>query len=112
MTNCFDILIDSFLDNKIGIDTGFLSESLSSGLQKNIRELQEQDLMTSAGIGNNKQKDPSQKVRSDKIYWMDKSHSNRYETEFLQMIEDFITYLNSTCYTGINSYEFHYTLYV
>jgi SM-20-related protein len=111
MNNCFDTLIDGFIENKIGIDTCFLSESLSEGLQQNIQQLKSEDLMTSAGIGNNKHNDLNQQVRSDKIYWMDKSHSNRYEKEFLQKMEDFINYLNDTCYTGINSYEFHYALY-
>ena len=47
MNNPFDLLIDSYLDNKIGIDPGFMSKSLSDGLQQNILH---------------------QKMRSDKIY--------------------------------------------
>jgi len=37
MTGQFDSLIDSYLDNKVGIDTGFLTEALSGGLHNNIR---------------------------------------------------------------------------
>ena len=111
MNSPFDILIDSYLDNKIGIDTIFLNKELSEGLHRNILQLLEDRLMTSAGIGNRDVKDAKQKTRSDKIYWMDKSHTNVYEQEFLQLAEDFIGYLNSTCYTGINSYEFHYAVY-
>ena len=40
MNNQFDLLIDSYLDNKIGIDTGFLNETLVNGLQQNILQLQ------------------------------------------------------------------------
>jgi SM-20-related protein len=111
MSNPFDVLIDSFLDNDIGIDAGFLSESLSGGLQQHIRQLGEQENMIAAGIGNNNVKDTSQKMRSDKIYWLDKSHGNIFEQEFLQHVEEFISYLNQTCYTGINAYEFHYAVY-
>ncbi len=111
MQQPFEKLIDSFLGNKIGIDTNFFSESLSTGLQQNIFQLQEDEMMHAAGIGNNQKKDSNQKYRGDKIYWMDKSHDNRYEKEFLQLIDNFISHLNSTCYTGINSYEFHYTVY-
>lgn len=111
MKNPFDLLIDSYLENKIGIDPGFLSKSLSDGLQQNILQLQKDQLMTVAGIGNEAVKDQHQKMRGDKIYWMDKSHSNQYEQEFLQLAEDFIDRLNSTCYTGINGYEFHYAVY-
>ena len=111
MNNQFDLLIDSYLDNNIGIDEGFLSEGLSNGLQQNILQLQKDDLMTLAGIGNETVKDSQQKMRGDKIYWMDKSHDNIYEQEFLQRVESFIEYLNQTCYTGINGYEFHYAVY-
>ena len=111
MNNQFDLLIDSYLDNNIGIDEGFLSEALSNGLQQNILQLQKDDLMTLAGIGNETVKDSQQKMRGDKIYWMDKRHDNIYEQEFLQRVESFIEYLNQTCYTGINGYEFHYAVY-
>jgi SM-20-related protein len=111
MYNQFDLIIDSYLDNKVGIDTGFLNKNLSMGLQQNILQLQKDDLMTLAGIGNDEVKDDNQKMRGDKIYWLDKSHNNIYEQEFLHRVEDFIDRLNSTCYTGINGYEFHYAVY-
>ena len=111
MTNPFDLLIDTYLDNNIGIDAAFMSESLSKGLQENVLQLQKDDLMTAAGIGNLEIKDANQKMRGDQIYWMDKSHDNVFEQEFLQLAEDFIERLNSTCYTGINGYEFHYAVY-
>ena len=111
MNNKFDLLIDSYLDTKVGIDSGFLDARLSEGLHQNIIQLQKEDKMVAAGIGNNEVKDAHQKMRGDKIYWMDKSHDNIYEQEFLQQVEDFIRYLNSTCYAGINGYEFHYAVY-
>ncbi|MES2849255.1 MAG: 2OG-Fe(II) oxygenase [Bacteroidota bacterium] len=111
MDNRFDLLIDTYLENNIGIDAGFLNKALSAGLHQNIEDLQSDGLMTAAGIGNETVKDAGQKMRSDKIYWMDKSHDNIFEQEFLQLAEDFIERLNSTCYTGINAYEFHYAVY-
>ena len=111
MYNQFDLLIDSYLDNKVGIDAGFLNENLSRGLQQNILQLQKDDLMTLAGIGNEGVKGAKQEMRGDKIYWLDKSHNNIYEQEFLEQVEGFIDHLNSTCYTGINGYEFHYAVY-
>lgn len=111
MKNQFDLLVDSYLDNKVGIDDGFLSKKLATGLQQNILQLQEDDMMTKAGIGNEKVIDTTQKMRGDEIYWMDKKHNNVYEKEFLLLVEEFINHLNSTCYTGINDYEFHYAVY-
>jgi len=111
MNNRFDLLIDSYLDTKVGIDPGFLTEALSTGLQQNILELQQEELMTAAGVGNEVIKDLNQKMRGDKIYWMDKNSANLYEQQFLGLVEDFIAHLNKTCYTGINAYEFHYAVY-
>jgi SM-20-related protein len=111
MNNRFDLLIDSYLDTKVGIDPGFLTEALSTGLQQNILELQQEELMTAAGVGNEVIKDLNQKMRGDKIYWMDKNSANVYEQQFLGLVEDFIDHLNKTCYTGINAYEFHYAVY-
>jgi SM-20-related protein len=111
MPQSFDTLIDSYLNNNIGIDATFLSKTLSDGLHQNILQLQKEDKMTVAGIGNDYLKDATQKIRSDSIYWMDKKHENIFEQEFLSQMEDFIGHLNDTCYTGINSYEFHYAVY-
>lgn len=111
MDNQFDLLIDSYLDKKVGIDAAFLGKELSLGLQQNILQLQRDELMVKAGIGNNTIKDATQKIRGDKIYWMDKKHDNVYEQEFLLLIEGFIDRLNSTCYAGIDDYEFHYAVY-
>jgi len=111
MEEPFQLLIDSYLDNKIGIDPAFISERLAKGLQLHIRQLHHDDMMTSAGIGNQAVKDSSQKIRGDKIYWLDKSHTNIFELEFMQLVEEFIRHLNQTCYTGINGYEFHFAVY-
>jgi SM-20-related protein len=111
MGHPFDILINSYLDDNIGIDNNFLTAELAAGLQQNIFQLQEDDQLLTAGIGNGTIKDTTQKMRGDKIYWMDKSHNNSFENEFLQLAENFINHINSTCYTGINACEFHYAVY-
>ena len=111
MPQQFDLLINTYLDSKVGVAPRFLTKALSQGLQQNIHQLQKDNLMTNASIGNDDIKDPNQKMRSDKIYWLDKKHNNLFENEFLQRVEDFIAYLNETCYAGINACEFHYAVY-
>ncbi|MDB5202179.1 MAG: 2OG-Fe(II) oxygenase [Ferruginibacter sp.] len=106
----FDQLIDSYLENKVGITENFMSEELCDGLRQNIITLEEDNQLRSAGIGN-EENDGRQKMRSDRTYWMDKTHPNQFEQEFLQLAEDFIGRLNDTCYAGINDYEFHYAVY-
>ena len=111
MNQQFDLLIDSYLNDHIGIAPAFLTQKLSAGLQQNIMQLQKDEMMTTAGIGNEEVKDANQKMRSDKIYWLDKKHDNHFENEFLLQAENFIEHLNNTCYAGINAYEFHYAVY-
>lgn len=107
----FDELINSFTDTNVGICEHFLSKELAGLLQQDLQALDANNMMLPAGIGNNQIKDLNQKKRSDKIYWLDKNNNNPNETAFLEQVEAFITYLNETCYTGINAYEFHYALY-
>lgn len=111
MKDNFDVIVNSYINNDIGIDTNFLSPELSAGLYQNIRHLQAENMMTPAGIGNDNIKDPHQQMRSDCIYWMDTSHSNIFEQEFLQLAQKFTDHINKNCYTGLNSFEFHYAVY-
>ncbi|HTN18129.1 MAG TPA: 2OG-Fe(II) oxygenase [Chitinophagaceae bacterium] len=50
-------------------------------------------------------------VRTDVIYWLDRAHNDTVENDFFDLMDAFVLHLNSTCYTGITGYEFHYALY-
>jgi len=107
----FNALIDSFIENKVGIAEDFLSVSLAAHLKENLHTLYKDEQLLAAGIGNNTALLHDKLIRSDKIYWLDRSHNDPYENTFLALMDDFINYLNSTCYTGITGCEFHYALY-
>jgi len=111
MEIAFETLIASYLEDNIGIVTQFISDDLAQHLRQNLVKLENQKLLLAAGTGNETKFVRNNKVRSDVIYWLDKSHNNIYETAFLIHIEAFIQYLNESCYAGITSYEFHYSLY-
>jgi SM-20-related protein len=107
----FDTLIDSFVRDNIGIADGFLSAPLAAHLRDNLHRNFATRLLRQAGTGNDKGAAYDMAVRGDMIYWLDRRHEDQYENEFLDLIDDFIRYLNETCYTGITGYEFHYALY-
>jgi len=107
----FNTLINSFIENKVGIAEGFLSESLSLHLRENLITLYSESLLRVAGTGNNTNLNYNNLHRSDIIYWLDRKHNNLHENIFFDLMDTFVEFLNETCYTGINSYEFHYTLY-
>jgi SM-20-related protein len=107
----FNTLIDSFIDNKIGIAENFLSEILASHLKDNLIDLYKEKLLNRAGTGNDALVVHNELFRSDKIYWLDRKHNDPYENDFFDLMDSFVSHLNRTCYTGITGYEFHYTLY-
>lgn len=107
----FEILIASFIENKVGISANFLTNDLAENLKINLLSLLEQKLMFAAGTGNAEKLAHNNSIRSDSIYWLDRKHDNKFENEFFDHIEDFIRYLNHSCYAGIKGYEFHYSLY-
>lgn len=51
------------------------------------------------------------KVRGDLLHWLDRDSTNVFEIQFFELMDNFIRYLNESCYTGITDYEFHYTVY-
>lgn len=111
MEKDFETLIAGFIENKVGISNHFLSDDLANHLKVNLLALFDEKLLVVAGTGNAEKLSHNTEVRSDSIYWLDRKHENKYENEFFDQIEDFIKYLNKSCYTGITGYEFHYSLY-
>lgn len=111
MEKDFETLIAGFIKNKVGISNHFLNDDLANHLKVNLLALFDEKLLVVAGTGNAEKLNHNSAVRSDSIYWLDRKHENQYENEFFDQIEDFIKYLNKSCYAGITGYEFHYSLY-
>ncbi|MBK8348783.1 MAG: 2OG-Fe(II) oxygenase [Saprospiraceae bacterium] len=110
-SHVFEKLIDSYIDDNVGIAEGFLNTGLASRLRTNLERLYKSNALNHAGTGNQSSVTHDKLVRSDKIYWLDKSHNDAVENEFFLVMDDFIRYLNETCFTGITGYEFHYAMY-
>lgn len=107
----FEELIEGFLNHKVGVSTQFLSTELTNALSENLRMLHHEGQMISAGVGDAQNRTMDKTIRRDKIYWMDNATANTAEREFLSVIDEFVSYLNRTCFTAINDYEFHYAVY-
>ncbi len=106
----FDTLIGSYVDDKIGIAEDFLSSALAAHLTENVHRLYTGNQLQAAGTGTGVV-DRTKLFRSDIIYWLDRTHGDQYENEFLDLVDEFVRHLNATCYTGITGYEFHYAMY-
>jgi SM-20-related protein len=111
MEDNFEVLIASYLATNVGTCFDFLDSNLCSNLANNIISLKEEELLVTAGIGNDSKLQNNQTIRRDTIYWLDKKNNNKFENAFFEKMDAFVLYLNETCYTGITGYEFHYSLY-
>ena len=111
MEKDFEDLIVSLIANNIGESNNLLSANLSKHLKLNLLKLYDSKSLRPAGIGNLEILNYNKFIRIDTIYCLDKNHNDLYENAYFKIIEDFIRYLNMTCYTGISDYEFHYSLY-
>ncbi|MDQ6843333.1 MAG: 2OG-Fe(II) oxygenase [Bacteroidota bacterium] len=110
MQHIFESLINNFIEEKVGIAENFLSLSLSASLKINLENLYASNQLRLAGTGNiNIEHDKL--FRSDIIHWLDRKNDNEFENGFFNVMDEFIIYLNESCYAGIREYEFHYTLY-
>ena len=111
MQTIFDTLINSFIDNRVGIAENFLNKTLALHLSENLNALYTGNKLHAAGTGNDTLVQYNKLFRRDIIYWLDRKHNNQYENDFFDHIDSFVNHLNKTCYTGITGYEFHYALY-
>lgn len=111
METIFNCLIDSYVADKVGLAKHFLNVPLAALLKGNLNTLFAGDQLRDAGIGNDAVLTNDKLIRSDKIYWLDPKHNDLHENDFFLLMDLFVRHLNSTCYTGITGYEFHYALY-
>ncbi len=111
MEQAFEGIISSFLANKVGLSSNFLSEDLSGKLKASLLLLLQEQQFKAAGIGNHSKLLTDKAIRSDLIYWLDRKHNDLVENNFFDQIDAFVKYLNQTCYAGITGYEFHYAYY-
>lgn len=107
----FEELISGFLEKRVGISNSFLSEELAFELKGNLMGLYAKEELAHAGIGNDHLLSHNKDIRRDKIFWLDRRNENKHENAFFDFVDEFVVYLNQTCFTGIKSYEFHYALY-
>ncbi|WP_025762019.1 2OG-Fe(II) oxygenase [Dyadobacter tibetensis] len=111
MQSVFEQLVDSFLEGRVGIVENFLEPDLAARLRRNLLDLREENRLRDAGVGSNARLVEDKKRRRDKIFWLDRKHENPHENDFLDLVDDYVSFLNRTCYAGIAGYEFHYALY-
>lgn len=107
----FEALICGLIDNEYGCCNDFILPATVIGLNANIERLGELNSLMPSGVGNQSDYKKDGNVRGDKINWIVEQSSNPFEIIYLKKIENFILYLNKTCFTALTNFESHYSSY-
>lgn len=107
----YESLISSVAEKSYGILESFVDSDLLMNLRKILLSKLAEGEMHQAGVGRRYSFVENTKVRGDLISWIEPDNANLYEEMFFDWIDQFLTYLNQTCYTNLKGYEFHYAYY-
>ncbi len=107
----YEKIIDDLLDQQYSIIENFFDLFEVQQLRDSLLNKYEEDNFKKAAIGNRTNELIAKSIRGDFILWLNEAEAGAAETTFFNRINDFVEYLNKTCYMGILHKEFHYALY-
>jgi SM-20-related protein len=107
----YETLINGLIDQGFGSCDAFLDHPTLQGLRSKLLRYHHEGAMHPAGVGRNFDYQKNAEIRGDVIRWIDHGTDDPCEKSFLSRVNEFIHHLNTTCFTGINGYEFHYAYY-
>lgn len=107
----YEQIIDDLLNQQFSIADHFFSDDEVMALRESLLHKYEEDQFKKSAIGNQTNEQIVTAVRGDFIFWLNEAESNPAEKAYFDKINDFIEYLNRTCFMGIRDKEFHYAYY-
>lgn len=107
----YEQIIDDLLNQQFSIADHFFSDDEVMALRESLLHKYEEDQFKKSAIGNQVNEQIVTAVRGDFIFWINETESNPAEKAYFDKINDFIEYLNRTCFMGIRDKEFHYAYY-
>lgn len=107
----YEKIISDLLEQQYSTVEDFFSLSEVDELRDSLLSKYEEDNFKKAAIGNRTNEVIAKSIRGDFILWLNEAEAAQAEKAFFRKINDFVQYLNRTCYMGILHKEFHYALY-
>ena len=107
----YEKIIDDLSNQKYSISDFFFSTEEIKQLREAIIRKENKKDFHQAAVGSSVNEQIVKSIRGDKIRWIDEENKTETEEIFFSKINDFIEYLNLTCYMGIEESEFHYAVY-
>lgn len=107
----YEKIIQDLLEKQYSIIEDFFSLVEVEELRNSLLHKYEEDNFKKAAIGNRTNEIVAKSIRGDFILWLNEAEAAEAERAFFRKINDFVQYLNRTCFMGILHKEFHYALY-
>ncbi|WP_150466996.1 2OG-Fe(II) oxygenase [Francisella sp. SYW-9] len=104
----YERVINDYLNEGYCIIDNWLDTFETTFLRSELNMLNESDSFRKSAIGNRLNESLERSIRNDFIYWLDEA---KYAQIFFSKINNFIEYINKTCFAGIVTKEFHYAIY-
>ncbi len=107
----YEKIIGDLVEKKFSIVDDFFAPTEVEKLRTSLLNKYQEDNFKKAAIGNRTNEVIAKSIRGDFILWLNEAEAGAAEKLFFNRINDFIEYLNKTCFLGILHKEFHYALY-
>ena len=107
-SSIFDTIVNDLRHSGYSIQKNALPVDLSNALSAEVRAFPASHFQT-AGVGRQTQHHVNQKVRGDKIQWLD--DKTTAQAEWLQWMTRLKNHLNQHLFLGLDYYESHYAHY-
>jgi SM-20-related protein len=107
----YEKVIDDIAQQKYSVVDDFFSSEEVLLLRQSLITQYQDNIFKKSAIGNQANEKVVDAVRGDFILWLDENNADEAEQNFFNKLNNFIQYLNRTCYMGINETEFHYAVY-
>lgn len=107
----YEKIISDLIERQYSIVENFFSLAEVEELRNSLLHKYEEDNFKKAAIGNRTNEIIAKSIRGDFILWLNEAEAAEAEKAFFRKINDFVQYLNRTCFMGILYKEFHYALY-
>ncbi len=107
----YEQIIEDLIYQHYAVVDDFFEASLIDQLHAEPHFLDDHDKLKKAAIGKHFDEHIVKDIRGDYIQWIDEKLANATEEAFFEAVNDFVSYLNRTCFMGILHKEFHYAVY-
>jgi SM-20-related protein len=107
----YETIITDLLENQYAVCDTFFSDEAVQIMRTELEQKLETTEFKKSAIGNKSDEVVKEEIRGDYIFWLDEDDKSEASETFFSQINDFVTYINATCYMGISTKEFHYAMY-